>query len=327
MKHVASISLGSSRRNKSVQMTFAGVPFCVERIGTDGDVRRAEELIAEYDGKADAIGLGGVDRYLIAGERRYELRDAARMARRASKTPVVDGGGIKVLLEPMLIRQLVADGALEVAGKRVLLMSAVDRPGMAKVFPELGAQVVYGDLLYALGIPIPLRSLRQVAVVGAMFLPVLCRLPMSVLYPTGKQQESTRQRHPKFFREADIIAGDFQFVRRYMPDDMAGKVIVTNTTRATDVAELRKRGVSRLITVTPSIGGESFGANVMEGVLVALSGKQPSELTEQDYLRLAEEVHWKPGITDLAGGAGNGGGPTQARGDARGMQGAKQEWR
>ena len=306
VKHVVSVSLGSSRRNKSVQMTFAGVPFCVERVGTDGDVRRAEELIAEYDGKADAIGLGGVDRYLIAGERRYELREAARMARRATRTPVVDGGGIKVLLEPMLIRRLVADGSLEVSGRRVLLMSAVDRPGMAKVFPELGARVVYGDLLYALGLPLPLTSLRQVAAVGAMFLPLLCRLPMSVLYPTGKRQESTRPRHPRFFREADIVAGDFQFVRRYMPDDMAGKVIVTNTTRAGDLEELRQRGVARLITVTPSIGGESFGANVMEGVLVALSGKEPSELTEQDYLRLAEEVNWQPGVTDLARSAANG---------------------
>jgi len=299
MKRVVSVSLGSSLRNRSVQMSFAGVPFRVERLGTDGDVHRAEELIAEHDGQVDAIGLGGVDRYLVAGARRYELRDAARMARAATQTPVVDGGGIKRVLEPLLLRRLVEERALKVDGKHVLVMCAVDRPGMAETFPALGAQVVYGDLLYAVGVPIPLRTQKQVAIVASIFLPLLCRLPMSALYPTGKQQESGRKRYGKYFERADIIAGDFQFIRRYMPEQMAGKVVVTNTTRTGDVDELRKRGVTRLITLTPSIGGESFGANVMEGVFVALSGKAPDELTEDDYLRLTEDVNWQPGVTDL----------------------------
>ncbi len=296
MKHVVSVSLGSSRRNRSVHMDFAGEPFQLERIGTDGDVHLAEQMIAQRDGKVDAIGLGGVDRYLIAGGRRYELRDAARMAGAAKETPVVDGGGIKQVLEPLLLRRLVDEGALDVSGKRVLLMSAVDRPGMAEAFPALGAEVVYGDLIYALGVPVALTSLRQISVIGAMFLPILRRLPMSVLYPTGGRQDRTKPKHRRYFEQADIIAGDFQFIRRYMPDELAGKVVVTNTTRTDDVDELRKRGAAKLITMTPSISGESFGANVMEGVLVALSGKLPEELSEGDYLRLAEEVNWRPGI-------------------------------
>ena len=299
MKHVVSISLGSSRRNRSVYMDFAGEPFQLERIGTDGNVHLAEEMIAERDGKVDAIGLGGVDRYLIAGGRRYELCDAARMAGAAKQTPVVDGGGIKRVLEPLLLRQLVDEGTLDVSGKRVLLMSAVDRPGMAETFPALGAQVVYGDLIYAVGLPVALTSLRQISVIGAIFLPILRRLPMSVLYPTGSRQERTEPKHPRYFEEADIVAGDFQYIRRYMPDDMAHKVVVTNTTRADDVDELRKRGVAKLITMTPSISGESFGANVMEGVLVALSGKLPEELVEEDYLRLAGEVNWRPGVAEF----------------------------
>jgi len=302
MKHVVSVSLGSSQRDRSVETSFAGVPFRVDRLGTDGDVGKAEELIADRDGKVDAIGLGGLDRYLFAGKRRYELRDAARMARNAKQTPVVDGGGIKRVLEPLLLRRLVDEGVLEVEGKRVLLVSAVDRPGMAETFPALGAKVVYGDLVYAVGVPIGLTSLRQIAIVGAMFLPLLRRLPMSMLYPTGKQQESSKPKHSRYFEDADIIAGDFQFIRRYMPEDMQGKVVVTNTTRTGDVEELRKRGVARLITMTPSFSGESFGANVMECVLVALAGKSPDDMTEDDYLQLAEQINWRPGVTELADG-------------------------
>ena len=300
MKRVVSVSLGSSQRNKSVEMTFAGTPFHVERVGTDGDVKKAESLIAQYDGKVDAIGLGGVDRYLVLPNgRKYELRDAARMARNAQQTPVVDGGGIKRILEPVLIRGLIEQGALEVSGKRVLLVSGVDRPGMAKTFPELGAEMVYGDLLYAVGVPIPLRRLWQVVAMGSLFLPILRRLPMSMLYPTGSSQETTHTKYPKYFEQADIIAGDFVFIRRYMPDNMKGKVIVTNTTRMPDVEELRRRGVARLITLTPAIEGESFGTNVMEGVIVVLSGKKPEDLTEEDYLVISDRMNWRPGVTDL----------------------------
>jgi hypothetical protein len=51
--------------------------------------------------------------------------------------------------------------------------------------------------------------------------------------------------------------------------------------------------------MTPTISGESFGANVMEGVLVALSGKRPDDLTETDYLQWAEKMNWQPGVTEL----------------------------
>jgi hypothetical protein len=299
MKHVVSVSLGSSQRNRAVEMSFAGSPFRVERLGTNGDVRRAEELIADLDGKVDAIGLGGLNRYLVAGGRLYELRDAARMARAAKRTPVVDGRGIKLVLEPMLLHRLADEGALQVEGKSALVMCAVDRPGMAETLPALGAQVVYGDLLYGVGVPVPLSSLRQVALVGSLFLPLLRRLPMSVLYPTGRQQESSRPKFSRYFDRADVIAGDFLFIRRYMPERMDGKVVVTNTTRSRDVEELRKRGVARLITTTPSVAGESFGTNVMEGVFVALSGKEPDDLTEDDYLELSERIDWRPGVTDL----------------------------
>ena len=298
-KQVVSVSLGSSKGDRVVEMEFAGVPFRVERVGTDGNVQLARDLIVQRDGKVDAIGLGGTDRYLYAGGRRYELRDAAKMASAAVQTPVVGGEGIKRFLEPVFLRRLVEEGVLEVKGRRVLLMSAVDRPGMAATLPALGGKMVYGDLLYAVGLPVAITSLRQIAIAAAIFLPILRLLPMSVLYPTGKSQESTTPKHPKHFVWAEVIAGDFKLIRRYMPDGLAGKVVVTNTTRQDDVEELRKRGVKRLITMTPTIKGESFGANVMEAVLVALSGKRPEDLTEADYLEWSEKMAWRPGVTDL----------------------------
>jgi hypothetical protein len=62
---------------------------------------------------------------------------------------------------------------------------------------------------------------------------------------------------------------------------------------------LRQCKARRAITTTPVIGGETFATNVMEGVLVALIGKQPDQITEQDYRDKLKELGWKPNVIDL----------------------------
>ena len=79
MKRVVSVSLGSSTRDKRVETEILGEPFVIERIGTDGDMARFKALVGELDGHVDAIGMGGIDLYLRAGRRRYQIRDAARL--------------------------------------------------------------------------------------------------------------------------------------------------------------------------------------------------------------------------------------------------------
>ena len=95
MKRIVSVSLGSSRRDKTVTATLLGQEFTLERIGCDGDAQRMMRLIAELDGKVDALGLGGIDLYLFGAGRKYTIRDAMKMASAAKKTPVFDGSYLK----------------------------------------------------------------------------------------------------------------------------------------------------------------------------------------------------------------------------------------
>ena len=265
----------------------------------DGDVTRAKELIAGLSGQVDAIGLGGIDLYLIAGKRRYAIRQARALADAARTTPVVDGSGLKNTLERRTILQLNDDPQFRFAGREVLIVSAVDRFGMAEAFVESGAKVVFGDLLFGVGMPIPLRTLRSVEVAAAMFLPLLCRMPISVIYPTGDKQQETISRFSKYFREAEVIAGDYHFIRRNMPDSLEGKTIVTNTTTRQDVEELRKRKARCLVTTTPEFQGRSFGTNVMEGVIVTLAGKAPEDMRPDDYIYWLKQLDWQPRIENL----------------------------
>jgi hypothetical protein len=302
VKRVVSISLGSSKRNHQVNAEFLGKEFVIERIGTDGDLNKAIALIKELDGKVDAFGMGGIDLYLVAGERRYVIRDAVRLARAAKKTPIVDGSGLKNTLERRVIRYLSSSGRVPLARKKVLLVSGVDRWGMAEGFAQAGCQLTIGDIVFALGLPVPLRTLGQLKLAASIVAPILVQLPFKLLYPTGKKQEENedKPRFARYYHENDIIAGDFHFIKKHLPKELTGKVIITNTVTPADVEELRQRGVKTLVTTTPELNGRSFGTNVMEGVLVSLASKPWRELTQQDYEELLDQLNFVPRIQDLA---------------------------
>ncbi|MHA2609624.1 MAG: quinate 5-dehydrogenase [bacterium JZ-2024 1] len=295
MKRVISVSLGSSRRDAQVELSLGKEVILVERVGMDGDLKKAKAFIEAWDGKADAFGLGGIDLYLYLGKRKYLIRDAKKLADAAKITPVVDGSGLKHTVERNLVANLSRRLSLVPEKTRVLVVSAVDRYGMAETFFRLGFQVVFGDLIFALGIPYPIRTLRGLHLLGSFLLPLVVRLPFHFLYPVGKEQEKRSPKKSHWFEEADIIAGDFHFIRKYAPEELKGKIIVTNTTTPEDVEDFRRRGISWLITTTPVLGGRTFGTNVLEACLYAYKGMKKGEsLPEEEYQRFCEEFGLSP---------------------------------
>lgn len=306
MKRVVSVSIGASSRDHVAELDLLGQKVRLERIGTDGSVERAIELIRDLDGKVDAFGMGGIDLYIWAGSRRYELRDAQRIAKAAQKTPIVDGSGLKNSLERRIVSFLETELNIDWPNRRVLLVSAVDRFGMAEALADTGCQMVIGDLMFALGVPIAIRSMRSFVRVAQLLAPMAVRLPISVLYPTGDKQTDTEPKYENHYAWADVIAGDFHFIRRHMPADLSGKIVITQTITERDVRDLQERGVRLLVTATPKLNGRSFATNVIEALLVALSGTG-RELRPEEYLALIDELQLHPRIEYLNDSdAGNG---------------------
>lgn len=287
-KHIISISLGSSERDAKAVVKLGDVEALVERRGTDGDFAKACQLMEQYDGRADAIGLGGTDLYVYAGKQRYTFRESARLIANVRQTPVLDGSGLKNSLERRLIAKLAAEEVVDFRNKKVLLVCGVDRFGMAEALQEEGAQLTFGDLLFALNIDKPIRSLKALAWWAKLLAPVLTKLPVSWLYPMGKEQQVRTPKFPQYFLENDIIAGDFHFIRRFMPESLPGKIIITNTVTAADRKLLKEAGVKLLITTTPCLDGRSFGTNVMEALLVAVKGER-KPLAPAEYIALLEQ--------------------------------------
>ena len=300
MIKVVSISLGSSARNKTSTTTLLEQPVEMQRIGTDGDFARAIQMIRELDGKVDAIGLGGIDLYLFAGKRKYTVRDAARLAQAARVTPVVDGSGLKLTLERRHIDWLAANFTERpLSGAKVLQVSMVDRWGMAEGLAKYAGEIIFGDLMFGLGLPIPLRGLASAERVASLALPVVTKLPFKWLYPTGEKQKEEKPRFSEYLTWADWVCGDFHYIRRNLPPRLDGKVVLTNTTTDDDRTLLAQRGLGWLITTTPVVSGRSFGMNVLEGVIVALIRQRGDIVSPESYEVYLNKLGLKPEIERL----------------------------
>jgi hypothetical protein len=270
----------------------------MERIGRDGDEKKARALYADMDGKVDAFGVGGVELYVRVGQKRYPLRSGIKMVKDVSQTPCTDGGGLKLVMERDIFQLAEPHLHHPLSPRKAMITFASDRYGLAESLFRAGFDLVICDLMFALGIPIPLQTLAQLRFVAAIAYPILGWMPIGMLYPTGQNQEENIPKYEKWFNYGPVIAGDFQFIRRHMPADLSGKIIITNTTTQSDVDLMQGRGLSYLVTTTPRIDGRSFGTNVLEAALIAYAG-QGRTLTDAELIALVKELELKPTVQKL----------------------------
>jgi len=307
MKEAISISIGSSSRDKSTKINLFGEDVHISRVGTDGDLAAARRMYRELDGKVDAFGVGGADLGLFVDDHWYPLHSILPLVQDVKETPVVDGCGLKNTLESRAAAFLEAEigGYMDEIGRKALVMTAVDRYGLLRTFMDAGYDCLFGDAMYSLGIRLPIRSERGIKFLAATLIPIISRLPFKWVYPIG---ESQHQRKPKFtwaYDRASVIAGDCHYITRYMPDELPGKVIVTNTTTPRDVDLFTSAGVKYLVTTTPVYDGRSFGTNMMEAALLAATGYK-QKVDYRDYINyfkmmneLIDKVGFKPQIREL----------------------------
>jgi hypothetical protein len=298
VKRAVSISIGSSRRDKSVEVELLGEKVRIERIGTDGSMEKAAQLYRELDGKVDAFGVGGTDLGLTVGTRFYPLFSIRPMIRYVRQTPLVDGAGLRSTIEAQIAQFI--DDQLDgyITEKNVLVTSGVDRWDMAMSFQRAGYECVFGDLMFALGIPIALHRVKTVKLLAALMLPFVGRLPFDWVYPTGEKQEKRSPKYERFYHWATVLAGDCHYVKRYMPDHLEGKIVATNTTTPADVELFRQVGIKYLVTSTPVLDGRSFGTNMMEAALIAVSGKG-RKLSLEELGQMLNQLDFKPQIQEL----------------------------
>ena len=127
-----------------------------------------------------------------------------------------------------------------------------------------------------------------------MLLPIVSYFPMSMLF-YGSGGAKHEPKYEQYFAASDLLASDFLFLRKDLPEDLHGKTVVTNTTTEDNIALLKARGVRTVVTTTPRYDGQSFGTNMMEAALTAYAGKG-RRLTDEELNVLIDELGLRPEV-------------------------------
>ncbi|NPV69048.1 MAG: quinate 5-dehydrogenase [Firmicutes bacterium] len=293
MKWVMSVSLGDPARDHSAEVSAAGERVLVERRGTGGDIRRAQDIIRRYDGRVDAFGLGGVNLYYRAGASRYRIREGWVLREYARSSPVADGAFVKEYIEPSIVDELQRCG-VRFHGRKALVASALDRWDLAAALERAGCEVGVCDAALALRLPFVFNGLRRFAVAARVTMPVLRHVPLRYLYPSriqpGRRVETAGLRRGPDFSGADVLAGDSYMLWRAMPLDLRGKTVVLSTATQAEIDEALARGAAFVATTSPGIDGRSYGANVLEALISALDGRPPERIPRRQYLEMWERL-------------------------------------
>lgn len=295
-KHVVSVSLGSSTRDKSVLVELGGVEVRAERRGVDGDLAAFNRLMRELDGNVDVLSVGGTEIAFHVDGEVLKFRSTDKLVEGVTTTPLVDGAGLKLTLERRVFELAGPDLDPAARFQQAFLNIALDRWGMALAVGEVSDSVVYGDLMFSFGVPVALHNLGQVKRMAHMLVPVAGRLPLKWLYPTGENQTVRDPKFTKHFEQSDLICGDFLYIGKHAPDDLSGKTILTNTTTEQNVEWLHRAGAAQLITTTPRFDGRSFGTNLTEALITAAVGAD-RPLTIDEMNTAIDDLGIRPNVT------------------------------
>lgn len=303
MKQIVVIHLGAPDTAATETVTFLTQLVQITRRGCGGDVHRAQDLIAQYDGQVEAMVLDGLPAELRLGPVKRPHALGMALPALARQTPLVDGSGVRGGLERWGV--ILADRAQPgiFAEKRILMTPGLNHAGLAQSLARHSPNLRYADPVIYFALPdVPGLGYQQTLdQAAAPTLEQLKDFPFRRLFPLNGQPDIARARAP--FEWADVLAGDIGAIRRYAPARLDHKIVVVESATDEDVADLRARGVSIVVTLMPALdhkgGLGRWSAAVLEGLLVALRPHPHLPLTENTYLDLIADLDWSPGIRYL----------------------------
>ena len=308
MKKIVSVSLGPARDDYEFQTSFLGKTFQVSRVGVDGDIARAAELIRKFDWEADAISIGGVKLPYAIGHEKLVRRHAEKLERLAErvKTPVCTGDSLRNVAFEWALRHIEFEFGHYFDNARVLFLSGMTHYRIAKVMSEFTDNLTFADPVLESGVPKFLGSVEELALYAKTFRGLLKFIPgKSLTWPFPALKPVNAHLIKKAMRGAHIIAvpyyGFFRYLEKTSVEELGRKIVITTTAYDDRVAFLKERGVDVVIDTTPKILERVVGLSVLEALILTALEKSPSEIEDDDLLEIISEQKMDPRVVYPSG--------------------------
>ena len=303
MKTVVSVSLGSSEYDYELETEFLGQAFRITRMGSDGDISRADAIIGSFREEADAIALSMVNDHCQVGSVRVVDPKTARLEALVPDRPVTTGAELRSILQEWAIRHTQSKLGHFFDNARVLFMNGQASYRMATILSEHTDNLFFADPYMDFGVPRLLTSLKQLETYTALTAPVMFRAGASALVekllhtPLYRLGEGlvTGALH-KAVADAHVIVSTLDELQDFTQKELNGKTIITSRVNDAALDWLRSRRVAMVVDYSPWLSGRPIGTNVMEAMISAALSRTPDQLGPDDFLEVIQSLGIEPRI-------------------------------
>ena len=298
MKHVTSISLGSSQQDFSFGTTFLGQPMQVRRLGTDGSLAQALKLVQAAEAgkpgqRADALGLGLVKDSQRLGPRQAVAQDAARLRAAALRVPVTTGARLGEIFGEWALRHAQATLGHYFDNAKVLFFSGLAHHRLALAMAEYSQNLLFADPLLQLGLPKLLTSVDALGLYARGAHQVSDWAPPRLI-PGVLMRQWTHFVLRRAMHKASVVVAPAHELDDFGLEELAGKTVLTSTVNAQRLAAFKDKGVHLVVDAAPLLNGHALSPDLLDAMILAASGKAADELLDDDYLAIIDEQGLQP---------------------------------
>ena len=292
---IVNVSLAGSERDYDQHVTFLERDVHLRRIGTNGNVHAAQELVRKWADEADVIAVTGLREARAIGLYDGELAAVEKVKRATRLVPVTDGAALSDVLQEWAIRHVQTQMPGYWNNARVVVLGGQNHNGTVRILREFTENFDFADPSLRLDLP---KRVARNAVLG-MATDV-------VTWPAQKMPVSVKERVKSPTRglasmltrravdDAHVVVATFEELDAFGVEQLRGKTVVSSAISDDRLAELAAKDVDMVLDTTPQPFDVTINAAVLEAMMMATSGSPLGRLTNDDLLDMVVSAGVEP---------------------------------
>ena len=301
MKQITNISSSSLNDDYELKTSYRGEDYIIRHFGTDGDIKKAKQLLLKWNKKADVICMTGIQLPHGIGSKTITDRESQKLLALTQQLeiPVVTGEVLRKVTQEWALRYLQFQMNNYFTNARVLFFSGRANYNTAKVMSEYTDNLMFADSIIENGLPRILKSLSELKGYAGVVYNTLQKIP-GRKYAAGKAESINDYMIKKAVDSAGFIViphfDFYTYLAKYTEGDLSGKVVITSTAYDDRVDLLKEMGVDAIIDTTPMLINQVVGVGVQEALLLASHKIPKSADMNDELLEIISEEKLSPRI-------------------------------
>jgi len=292
---IVNVSLAGSDRDYDVHVSFLERDFHLRRIGTNGDVKAARELVTKWADDADAIAVTGIREAQAIGLYDGDLVAVEKVKKATRMVPVTDGEALSDVLQEWAVRHVNTLMPGFFTNARVAVLGGQNHRGTIRILREYTENFEFADPMLRVDLPKRAASVPLGGLLADAAMWPARRLPKSL---TSRVKGPGRGVSSALTRRAvdgcHVIVATFEELDAFGVGDLRGKTVVSAGISDARLAELAAKDVDMVLDSTPQPFDVTVNAAVLEAMMVAASSSPLGRLTNDDLLDMVVSADLEP---------------------------------